>query len=51
MKLEAPSIVELHIGDEPQVWKNLGFRVENKRCRVGTIDLVFDQGSKGSGIH
>ena len=51
MKREAPSIVELHIGDEPQVWKNLGFRVENKRCRVGTIDLVFDQGSKGPGIH
>ena len=51
MKLVAPSIVELHIGDEPQVWKNLGFRVENKRCRVGTVDLVFDQGSKGSGIH
>ena len=51
MKPVAPSIVELHIGDEPQVWENLGFRVENKRCRVGTIDLVFTQGSKGSGIH
>lgn len=51
MKLAAPSIVELHIGDEAEVWVNLGFRVENKRCRVGTIDLVFDQGSKSSGIH
>ena len=40
---------ELVVGDEPGVWKELGFTVEGDRCRVGHVDIVFDP-SVGKGI-
>jgi hypothetical protein len=40
---------ELVVGDEPGVWKEIGFNVEGDRCRVGNVDIVFDP-SVGKGI-
>ena len=40
---------ELVVGDEPGVWKEMGFNVEGDRCRVGHVDIVFDP-SVGKGI-
>lgn len=40
---------ELVVGDEPGVWKEMGFTVEGDRCRVGHVDIVFDA-SVGKGI-
>jgi hypothetical protein len=40
---------ELVVGDDPGVWKEIGFTVEGDRCRVGHVDIVFDP-SVGKGI-
>jgi hypothetical protein len=40
---------ELVVGDEPAVWKEIGFTVDGDRCRVGHVDVVFDP-SVGKGI-
>ncbi|MEY2419812.1 MAG: hypothetical protein QOG90_2492 [Actinomycetota bacterium] len=40
---------ELVVGDEPTVWKEIGFTVDGDRCRVGHVDVVFDP-SVGKGI-
>ena len=40
---------ELVVGDDPAVWKSVGFTVEGDRCRVGHVDVVFDP-SVGKGI-
>lgn len=40
---------ELVVGDDPAVWKEIGFTVDGDRCRVGHVDVVFDP-SVGKGI-
>jgi len=40
---------ELVVGDDPGMWKEIGFTVEGDRCRVGHVDIVFDP-SVGKGI-
>lgn len=40
---------ELVVGDDPGVWKEVGFVVDGDRCRVGAVDIVFDP-SVGKGI-
>jgi hypothetical protein len=40
---------ELVVGDDPGVWKEIGFVVEGDRCRVGHVDIVFDP-TVGKGI-
>lgn len=40
---------ELVVGDDPGVWKEIGFNVDGDRCRVGHVDVVFDP-SVGKGI-
>ena len=36
-----PSIAELHVGDQPETWQEMGFNVEKNRCCIGTVDIVF----------
>jgi len=45
-----PCITELRIADDPELWNDLGFRVGNGRCRVGTVDLVLSGSDSGRGI-
>jgi hypothetical protein len=40
---------ELVVGDDSGVWQEIGFVVEDGRCRVGAVDVVFDP-SVGKGI-
>ena len=40
---------ELVVGDDPGVWKEIGFTVEGDRCRVGHVEVLFDP-SVGKGI-
>ncbi len=40
---------ELVVGDEAAVWESLGFVVDDGRCRVGAVDVVFDP-TVGKGI-
>ncbi|MEY2399766.1 MAG: hypothetical protein QOJ00_2940 [Actinomycetota bacterium] len=40
---------ELVVGDEPAVWKSLGFKMTGDRCRVGHVDVVCDP-AVGKGI-
>ncbi len=36
-----PTLAEIHVGDVPEVWADLGFTVADARCRLGTIDVVL----------
>jgi hypothetical protein len=36
-----PQIGELLLSDDPERWTALGFRVEDGRCRVGTVTIRF----------
>jgi hypothetical protein len=40
---------ELVVGDDPGVWKEIGFNVDGDRCRVGHVEVIFDP-SVGKGI-
>lgn len=44
-----PELVQMTAGDPSEVWSDLGFAVQGDRCRVGSVDLVFDP-SVGKGI-
>ena len=47
MTAQTPSIAELHVGDDSEVWAHLGFNIEDNRCRIGTTDVVFREGQPG----
>jgi hypothetical protein len=38
---QRPEIGELLISDDPERWTALGFRVDDGRCRVGTVTIRF----------
>ena len=44
-----PELVQMTAGDSADVWRDLGFAVEAHRCRVGSVDILFDP-SIGKGI-
>jgi hypothetical protein len=43
----APTLVELVVGGEPGPWEELGFRVRDGACRIGTTTLRFDPAADG----
>lgn len=47
----SPSLVELGIGDEPSLWTELGFHVDQDRCRLGAVDVVLTGSDGQRGIH
>lgn len=47
----APSIAEIHVADDPDLWASLGFAVEGDRCRMKSIDVVLTGAGSGNGIH
>lgn len=46
-----PRLAELRVGDEPDLWSELGFLVSGDRCRLGTVDVVLTGPDEGRGIH
>lgn len=44
-----PELVEVTAGDPVEVWRDLGFAVQDDRCRIGPVDIVLDP-SVGKGI-
>ena len=47
----APTLAEIHVADDPQLWQELGFRVEGDRCRMRSIDVVLTGEGSRRGIH
>ncbi len=47
----SPTLAELGVGDEPELWSDLGFDVVDDRCRLGTVDVVLTGPGEGAGIH
>lgn len=43
----SPSVAELYSGDAQRPWRELGFTIEEDRCRVGTTEIVFRDGPPG----
>src|SRR3954468_4360632 len=38
----AVSVDELVIGDPPELWEELGFRVDDDACQIGTVRVRLD---------
>lgn len=45
-----PILHELHISDDPDAWRAVGFTVDDATCRIGTTTLQFLDDGAGAGI-
>jgi glyoxalase/bleomycin resistance protein/dioxygenase superfamily protein len=45
-----PSLVALHIADDPAAWEEIGFTVEGDTCLLGTVELRFVGRGAGRGL-
>jgi hypothetical protein len=45
-----PSLVALHIADDPVSWEEIGFAVEGDTCLLGTVELRFLGRGAGRGL-
>lgn len=46
-----PSLAEIHVADDPDLWTELGFHVQGNRCHLRGVDVVLTGAGSGSGIH
>ena len=42
---DLPALARLDIADDPDVWRRLGFAVDDATARVGDVDLRLDRKS------
>ena len=47
----APALAELHVGDDPELWSDLGFDVDEGVCRLGGVAVHLTGSGSGEGIH
>lgn len=47
---DLPALARLDIADDPQVWRRLGFAVDDAATRVGGVELRFTGPATGAGI-